>query len=80
MRPRVKVALGHDVRTDPVRPEYQRAVVTWQDDRFVARTTGLQSSSRLMSIVGANALLELQPGGETLPKGTMVQALLLVNL
>jgi hypothetical protein len=33
-----------------------------------------------MSIVGANALLELAAGGETLPAGTMVQALLLANL
>jgi molybdopterin molybdotransferase len=80
LRPRIKVMLGHDVRTDPVRPEYQRAVLTWDDDHFVARTTGLQSSSRLMSIVGANALLELAAGGETLPAGTMVQALLLANL
>jgi hypothetical protein len=33
-----------------------------------------------MSIVGANALLEIEPGAETLAKGTMVQALLLANL
>jgi molybdopterin molybdotransferase len=79
-RPRVEAALGHEIRPDPMRLEYQRATVTWEDHRFVARTTGLQSSSRLMSIVGANALLELQPGTEPLPKGTMVQALLLANL
>jgi molybdopterin molybdotransferase len=79
-RPRVQVALGHEVRPDPIRPEYQRASVSWKGDHFVARTTGLQSSSRLMSIVGANALLELQPGDQVLPEGTMVQALLLANL
>jgi molybdopterin molybdotransferase len=79
-RPRVEAALGHEIRPDPVRLEFQRATVTWEDHRFVARTTGLQASSRLMSIVGANALLELQPGTESLPKGTMVQALLLANL
>jgi molybdopterin molybdotransferase len=79
-RPRVRVELGHPIRPDPVRPEYQRATLTWEDDRFVARTTGPQSSSRLMSIVGANALLELEPSSESLPKGTMVQALLLANL
>jgi molybdopterin molybdotransferase len=79
-RPRVAVELEHDVRPDPYRPEYQRATVTWQDGRFLARTTGLQSSSRLMSIVGANALLELQPGSQTLPAGTMVPASLLANL
>jgi molybdopterin biosynthesis enzyme len=54
--------------------------VSWEHDRFVATTTGLQSSSRLMSIVGANALLELEPGGDVLPTGTIVQALLLANL
>ena len=79
-RPRVEVALGHDIRPDPVRPEYQRATVRWDDHQFVARTTGLQASSRLLSIVGANALLEIHPGTETLTKGTMVQALLLANL
>ena len=80
MRSRVDVVLGHEIRPDPVRPEYQRATVTWEDHHFVARTTGLQSSSRLMSIVGANALLELSPGNDPLPEGTMVKALLLANL
>jgi molybdopterin molybdotransferase len=77
LRPRVEAALDHDVRPDPFRVEYQRATLRWEDHRFVARTTGLQSSSRLMSIVGANALLELQPGDQALPKGTTVTALLL---
>src|SRR5215207_5083086 len=80
LRPRVGVALEHEIRRDPVRPEYQRATVSWQDNRFVARTTGLQSSSRLISIVGANALLEIEPGDEVLPEGTIVPALLLANL
>lgn len=80
LRPRVEAVLAHDIRPDPLRLEYQRATLTWQDHHFVARTTGLQASSRLMSIVGANALLELHPGTEPLPKGTMVQALLLANL
>jgi molybdopterin molybdotransferase len=79
-RLRVLVKLEHELRTDAARPEYARATVRWENDSLVARTTGLQTSSRLMSIVGANALLELEPGGETLPKGTMVPALLLTNL
>jgi molybdopterin molybdotransferase len=79
-RPRVGVALEHEIRPDAFRVEYQRATVTWRKDRLVATTTGLQTSSRLMSIVGANALLELQPGSEPLPAGTMVPALLLANL
>jgi molybdopterin molybdotransferase len=80
LRPRIDVALGHPIRPDPIRPEYQRATVSWEDGRFVARTTGLQASSRLLSIVGANALLELEAGGEPLAAGTMVPALLLTNL
>jgi molybdopterin molybdotransferase len=80
LRPRVEATLGHDIRPDPVRLEYQRATLEWQDGGFVATTTGLQSSSRLMSIVGANALLEVQPGTAMLSKGTMVPALLLANL
>jgi molybdopterin molybdotransferase len=80
LRTRVAAELAHDIRPDPVRLEYQRATLSWEAGRFVARTTGLQSSSRLMSIVGANALLEIEPGSHTLEAGTMVQALLLANL
>jgi len=80
LRPRVEAALGHEVRPDAFRLEYQRATLSWEEGRFIARTTGLQSSSRLMSIIGANALLEIEPGNETLQTGTMVPALLLANL
>jgi len=80
LRQRVDVELAHDIRPDPVRPEYQRAVVTWEDGRYRARTTGLQASSRLLSIVGANALLELSPTPGPVAAGSIVKALLLTNL
>src|SRR5581483_7272932 len=54
-RPTVEVTLGHDVRQTPDRTEYQRATVVWRPDGLYARTTGLQSSSRLLSMLGANA-------------------------
>ncbi len=76
-RPRVDVELTHPVRLDPVRPEFQRAVVWWEDGHYRARTTGLQASSRLLSIAGANALLELPADERTLPVGSRVSALLL---
>lgn len=79
-RPRVKVRLEHDVRPDPSRIEYQRAVVRWDGDGLIGRTTGLQASSRLLSIAGANALLEIPPGEQPLPAGAIVQALLLADL
>ena len=80
LRPRVTARLGHEVRPDSTRLEYQRATLRWEGDGFVARTTGLQASSRLLSIVGSNALLEIEPGDAPLPSGSMVQALLLANL
>jgi molybdopterin biosynthesis enzyme len=75
-RPRVAVRLEHDLRPDAGRLEYQRAVVRWRDGHLVAVTTGGQSSSRLLSMVGANALLEIPPGEQVLPAGSAVEALL----
>jgi molybdopterin molybdotransferase len=80
LRPRVTARLAHEVRRDGSRLEYQRATVGWEGDGFVAHTTGLQASSRLLSIVGSNALLEIEPGDQPLPSGSIVQALLLANL
>jgi molybdopterin molybdotransferase len=79
-RPTVEATLTHDVRKTPDRTEYQRATVVWTPDGLVARTTGLQSSSRLLSMVGANALLHIPPGEGTLAAGTRVRALLLGEL
>jgi molybdopterin molybdotransferase len=74
-RPRVVVEIEHELRPDPVRPEYQRAVVRWETGRLVARTTGAQGSSRLLSMAGANALLEIEPGDAPLPAGSRVPAM-----
>ena len=79
-RPRVTVELERDLRPDRIRLEYQRAVVRWQGDRLVAAPTGVQSSSRLMSMIGANALLEIEPDEETLQAGSRVPALLTGDL
>jgi molybdopterin molybdotransferase len=76
MRPRVEVFLEDAVQPDRVRLEYQRAVVRWQGERLAATTTGGQGSSRLLSMIGANALLEIEPGEQRLPAGTRVPALL----
>jgi molybdopterin molybdotransferase len=75
-RPRVTVELEHPVQASRSRLEYQRAVVHWQYGRLAATATGRQASSRLMSMVGANALLEIPSGGEVLPAGSRVTALL----
>ena len=75
-RPVLTVQLEHELRPDQSRLEYQRAIVRLEGERLVARSTGGQSSSRLMSMVGANALLEIPPGERALATGSTVRALL----
>ncbi|PMP81072.1 MAG: molybdopterin molybdenumtransferase MoeA [Chloroflexus aggregans] len=75
-RPQVTVTLGQPVRPSPDRPEYQRIVVSYQEGKLVAVTTGSQNSSRLLSLRGANGLL-LVPAGDTIyPAGSTLPALL----
>ncbi|MCP4168245.1 MAG: molybdopterin molybdotransferase MoeA [Chloroflexi bacterium] len=79
-RPRLQVALAHAISHDAHRTEYQRAMVYVKNGKFLARITGFQGSGRLLSLVGANALLELPPGEGQLPAGAQVTALLLQAL
>jgi molybdopterin biosynthesis enzyme len=76
----VLVVLEHDLKPDPVRPEYQRAVVRVVDGELRATTTGIQTSSRLLSMLNANGLLEIQPGTEPIAAGTRIPALLVGEL
>jgi molybdenum cofactor synthesis domain-containing protein len=75
--PRLIVTLGHEFQLDPERPEYHRVTLRRQGDQFIARSTGSQASSRLLSVAGANALLILEQGEGTLPAGIRRPALLL---
>jgi molybdenum cofactor synthesis domain-containing protein len=76
--PRVPVRLETDVEQSD-RIEYQRAEVsTDAAGAFVARITGPQQSARLMSFVGANALVVVPPGeGGVVEAGETLDALLL---
>ncbi len=53
-----------------------RERVVGQDGRLVARSTGAQGSSRLLSLRGANALLFVPGDGRTHPAGAELDALL----
>ncbi len=75
-RPKAQVALLDPIRPSPDRPEYQRAIVSLDGGRLVARTTGAQGSSRLLSLRGANALLLVPPGERTYQPGEELEALL----
>ena len=75
-RPRVRVTLRDAIHAPHDRPEYQRAIVAWEDGRLVARSTGAQGSSRLLSLRGANALLFVPGDGRTHSAGAELEALL----
>ena len=75
-RPHVRVTLRDPIYPSADRPEYQRAIVGWAEGRLVARSTGRQGSSRLMSMLGANAMLIVPPGTQPFPAGAELEALL----
>lgn len=75
-RPEMPVRLRHPVQPDPVRTEFMRAVVEWEENGWWAQTTGSQASSRLLSMLEANALLRIPPG-HPLPEGATVTAILI---
>lgn len=76
-RPRLPVRLGYDARPARDRTEYQRVVLRREGGELVAATTGSQSSSRLLSAVGAQALVQVPPGEDAIPAGTVVDAIIL---
>jgi molybdenum cofactor synthesis domain-containing protein len=77
LRTVVQVELEHPVYPSSDRLEYQRAIVRWDRGRLVGAATGVQSSSRLLSMVGANAYFRVDPGTTPIPAGGQISALLL---
>lgn len=75
-RPTLPVRLGYDARAAGDRTEYQRVTLSREGEALVARTTGSQSSSRLMSLAGAHALVRIPPGEAGIPAGTAVEAII----
>jgi molybdopterin molybdotransferase len=76
-RPTLPVRLAYDARATADRTEYQRVTLTRDGAELVAHTTGSQSSSRLMSLAGAHALVRIAPDGEGVKSGTVVEAIIL---
>src|SRR5207302_8844414 len=58
-RPSLPVRLAYDARPTADRTEYQRVTLHREGRELVAETTGSQSSSRLMSLAGAHALVRV---------------------
>ena len=75
-RPQTAVRLDHSVQPSD-RIEFQRGIVRVDSEgQLKASTTGPQASSRLASLVGANALIAVPPGADPLPAGSRVEAIL----
>nr|XP_022331170.1 gephyrin-like isoform X2 [Crassostrea virginica] len=80
----IKARIDEQVHLDP-RPEYHRAVLTWQENDPIpkATRTGNQMSSRLLSMRTANVLLVLPPKSmevQTIDSGTLVDAMVIGRL
>lgn len=76
-RPTLPVRLGYDARPTAERTEYQRVTLRRVGPDLVAETTGSQSSSRLMSLAGAHALVRVPAGDQGIAAGTVVEAMIL---
>jgi len=76
-RPTLQVRLGFEARAVGDRTEYHRVTLHRDGAELVAQTTGSQSSSRLMSLAGAHALVRVAPGDQGLRTGSFVEALIL---
>ena len=76
-RPTLPVRLAYDARPTADRTEYQRVTLRREGRELVADTTGSQSSSRLLSLAGAHALVRVPAGDQVLEKGSVVEAMIL---
>jgi molybdopterin molybdotransferase len=76
-RPTLPVRLGYDAKAPGDRTEYQRVTLKREGRELVAHGTGSQSSSRLLSLAGAHALVRISPGGQGVKAGSIVEAMIL---
>lgn len=84
LTPQISCRLDESVSLDPIRPEYRRVTLTQRGHTWLARSTGFQRSSRLVSMKGADALALVPESSKAeadpLPAGTVVPAVLLDSL
>jgi molybdenum cofactor synthesis domain-containing protein len=76
-RPALRVRMGYAARSSADRTEYQRVTLLRENGELVARSTGSQSSSRLLSLAGAHALVRVPPGDGGIAAGELVEAMIL---
>ena len=76
-RPTLPVRLAYEARASADRTEFQRVTLRRDGRELVADSTGSQSSSRLMSLAGAHALVRVPPGDQGFKAGSVVEAIIL---
>src|SRR5207245_3276521 len=76
-RPTLPVRLGYDARPTADRTEYERVTLRREGREVVAETTGSQSSSRLMSLGGAHAVVRGSSGDQVMMYGWDVGVIVL---
>jgi molybdenum cofactor synthesis domain-containing protein len=76
-RPTLPVRLAYDAMAAGDRTEYQRVTLRREDRELVAEATGSQSSSRLLSLAGAHALVRIPAGDQGVKAGSIVEAMIL---
>jgi gephyrin len=78
----VQAQLAHDFALDRERPEYHRCRVNSIEGKdglrtFVAESTGIQASHRLLSMSGANGMVVLPSGNGVLKKGSLADVVII---
>ena len=76
-RPTIEAILKEDIRKEPGRRHYMRAVVSFDRDRYFVTTTGAQGSGMLISMVKANGLVIIPENQEKVRAGEKVLVQLL---
>lgn len=81
LHPEINVVLQSDIKLDFERPEYHRVIVEQRNNIYYAISTGVQRSSRLMSMRDADGLLVLPRATNEKPAASAGESytLLLLN-
>ena len=77
LKPQIPVVVEDGVSELVMRRHYVRAHVEWDNDHFVARTTGNQGSNIMTSLLQANAFVIVPEGGVTIQPGGIAKAMML---
>ena len=76
-RPRVLATLAEDIKKSPEKSHFLRGWVQIADQQYTVRTTGIQDSGVLSSMLAANALILLPEGRTEFQAGEKVEVHLL---